>query len=268
MAQNQEYKEYSGNVTPGYLQARNEMVPQQGRQQKTYTMMNIGPGHKVLDIGCGPASDTLFIAEWVGETGRVIGIDTDDEMVTEANRLAENAGVNDWVEHKYGDILALPFPDHYFDACHCKHLFMHLLEPELALAEMIRVTKPNGRIAVVEVDGGTASTYNTEIETERQLVKEFARRINNPYAGRQLPYLFHKQQLADISIDIFVFQITDLTQARYILKQDERNQRAIEMGLVTKEEVQRYCAVEEEIDKVGGYFFQTNLVTVVGSKPE
>ncbi len=77
-------------IDPPYLDAMAELIKQ--NKQRTYTWMHIQPGHSVLDVGCGPGIDTIALAELVGPTGHVVGVDVDAAMIAEANRRAEQAG--------------------------------------------------------------------------------------------------------------------------------------------------------------------------------
>ena len=62
--------------------------------------MQIQPGHKVLDMGCGRATDTISLAHLVGETGQVIGIDHAQVQVDLANEKARSANVAGRVTHQ------------------------------------------------------------------------------------------------------------------------------------------------------------------------
>src|SRR6266480_1760618 len=108
-------------IDPYYLDAMAELIKQ--NKQCTYTWMHIQPGHSVLDVGCGPGIDTLALAELVGPTGYVVGVDVDAAMIAEANRRAEQAGCRGWCHHEVGDAVALPLETSTFDSCRSERLF-------------------------------------------------------------------------------------------------------------------------------------------------
>ena len=68
-------------------------------KKESYSWMMVQPGHRVLDIGCGIGIDTVLLAERVGSSGSIVGLDASDEMIRQANERAEAAGVSDIVEH-------------------------------------------------------------------------------------------------------------------------------------------------------------------------
>src|SRR5436305_2099326 len=112
-----------GYVDPGYLDEAARLVA--GGKRLSYDRMRLSPGAVVLDVGCGPGTDTIPLAELVGVRGRVYGIDHDAGMVAEAQRRAEEAGVGERTEHAQGDAYALPFDEAKFDAVRSERLFLH-----------------------------------------------------------------------------------------------------------------------------------------------
>ncbi len=72
--------------------------------------MNIQAGSAVLDVGCGPATDTIPLSEYVGARGCVVGLDNDPEMVKKANQEIENLGLTKRIKHMKGTATSMPFP--------------------------------------------------------------------------------------------------------------------------------------------------------------
>jgi ubiquinone/menaquinone biosynthesis C-methylase UbiE len=100
----------------------------------------------VLDVACGPGAFVLAIAPRVSF---VMGIDLTPEMLRQARAFqAEKQIVN--AVFARADADHLPFPDGAFDLVSCQHAFHHISKPELVLVEMIRVTKSQGRLLIVD----------------------------------------------------------------------------------------------------------------------
>src|SRR5207248_10741769 len=131
-------------------------------KQLTYNWMHIQPGHSVLDVGCGPGIDTIALADLVGPSGHVVGVDVDEAMIAEANRRAEQAGYRGWCHHLQGNATSLPLETSTFDACRSERLFQHVHNPASVLVEIARVTKPGGWVVVLDADHGTWSIDTSE----------------------------------------------------------------------------------------------------------
>jgi ubiquinone/menaquinone biosynthesis C-methylase UbiE len=234
-------------------------------KQKSYACMRIQPGDSVLDVGCGPGSDTIHLAQQVGASGEVFGLDYDPDMVTEANRRVLDAGLGEVVKHQQGDAASLPFPDERFHACRSERLFQHLLFPERALFEMARITKPGGRVVVLDTDWGTLSIHTSLPEIERRVVQYSNEAcLNNGYSGRRLPLLFAAQGFRNISVEVLPYQITNHGLCREVIVLDHREQEAIAAGSIRQDELDQWHEDLEALDLAGGFFASFNLVLVAG----
>jgi SAM-dependent methyltransferase len=102
----------------------------------------IVPGEAVLDVACGTGALTLAAAEAAGPEGHVVGLDLNPAMLAVARRNSDRIA---WRE---GAAERLPFPDGSFDAVVSQFGMMFFDDRPRALAEMIRVLRPGGRLAV------------------------------------------------------------------------------------------------------------------------
>jgi ubiquinone/menaquinone biosynthesis C-methylase UbiE len=231
-------------------------------------LLHLQPGNKVLDLGCGPGSDTLALSKIVGALGQVHGADHDPDMVAQANRRAEDAGLANRVTHLHADACALPWPDNYFDASRSERLFQHLQEPERALAEMVRVTRSGGWIVVVDADWGAFSIDSDESDIERRLVQYHAKcMVNNAYAGRTLYRLFKEQVLQDISADVWPISFTDYALTRKVMRLDLIEREAFAAGIITARERKRWQASLAKAAATDTFFASCSGTAASGRKP-
>lgn len=107
-------------------------------------MLSIDPGDRVLDVACGPGNFTRDFARAAGD-GLVVGIDASASMLDVAVREADS----DNIAYVRGDAGALPFRDGSFDAVCCFAALYLIEEPLRALAEIVRVLAPGGRVALL-----------------------------------------------------------------------------------------------------------------------
>lgn len=255
-----------GYVSSDYLRMVAESVKH--LKQRTYELMRVQPGQQVLDVGCGPASDTLQLGALVGSAGQVFGVDHDQGMIDEARQRARQAGVAAWVKHQRADFASLPFETGTFDACRSERLFQHLPDPAPTMAEMVRVTKGGGWIAVLDTDWGSASIDTTETDIERRLARVHAdQAANNGYSGRRLYRLFRQQGLVDIKVEVHANWSTDYAFVRPATLLTAVERIALANGIVTEDELRRWHADLEQADADGLFFGCANQMLVAGRKP-
>jgi len=124
----------------------------------------IRAGEAVLDVGCGTGVTTVTAAR---KGAKVTGLDLTPALLERAKFNATQAGVS--IEWHEGDVEALPFKDQQFDVVISQFGHMFAPRPAIAVAEMLRVLKPGGRIAF--------STWPPELFTGRMFAlvgKHFA----------------------------------------------------------------------------------------------
>jgi arsenite methyltransferase len=115
--------------------------------------LNIPEGGIVLDVGCGPASITASLARAVGPSGLVLGIDRSEAMLARA----VHAESGPQIAFLHADAQRLPLRDRTVDAVVSVAVLQLVPDPVIALAEMARVLRPGGRLAVMVPTAGRAA---------------------------------------------------------------------------------------------------------------
>jgi ubiquinone/menaquinone biosynthesis C-methylase UbiE len=112
--------------------------------------LQLPPGSRGLDAGCGIGLQALLLAEAVGPAGHVTGLDLSPQFLVHAREIAEKAGLSERISFQQGDVNRLPFDDDTFDwvwSANC--VGYHPAEPLPLLRELARVTKPGGSVAIL-----------------------------------------------------------------------------------------------------------------------
>src|SRR5688572_29915190 len=105
--------------------------------------LNIQPGMKVLDVACGSGNLAVVAAQ---KGADVTGIDIADNLVEAAKKRAESLGLN--IKFEQGDAEALPYDDDSFIVVMTMYGAMFAPRPDVTAAELVRVCKPGGTVAM------------------------------------------------------------------------------------------------------------------------
>jgi 2-polyprenyl-3-methyl-5-hydroxy-6-metoxy-1,4-benzoquinol methylase len=152
-----------------------------------YLVPYLVPGASVLDVGSGPGTITVDLAERVSPA-QAVGIDASPDIVAVASAYATERGVRN-VRFEVGDAYRIDAADDTFDVVHAHQVLQHVSDPVAVLAEFRRVTKPGGVVAARDVDwGGTIWAPLLPGLGEWMRINQAVQRYNGgePFAGRLL----------------------------------------------------------------------------------
>ena len=121
------------------------------RDARHWLLRNLGmaQGSSVIEAGCGNGAAMEDVLSTVGAKGRVVGIDPTKAFVEGARTRAEQLGASN-AQFEVGDIRAIPCRNGEFDAAYCDKVLIHAGPTKAALAELMRVTRPDGRVGAIE----------------------------------------------------------------------------------------------------------------------
>ncbi len=151
MSQVQQHDESPVRVRYFDMQAEMGLTKHLGGQMATDRLIeacHIGPGSRVLDVGCGVGATPCKLARNLG--CRVTGVDLHPGMVARSRERAAREGVEDLVDFERADVQALPFADETFDAVITESVLAFAEDKAKAVSECRRVTRPGGYIGFNE----------------------------------------------------------------------------------------------------------------------
>ena len=169
--------------------------------ERELTLLDLHPGMRVLDAGCGTGAKTRKIALKV-KPGHVVGVDIDPIFISYAKQFAQNEAIKN-IQFEEGNIENLSFDDTVFDVTYCSLVLMHVHNPVKTLIELKRVSKPGGYVAVSDNDdGGIIAFPNSPkfFKLWNQFGELAMKRGEDRHIGRQLYSFMSQAGLQAISI--------------------------------------------------------------------
>ncbi|MGE3660128.1 MAG: methyltransferase domain-containing protein [Pseudonocardia sp.] len=161
--------------------------------------IGVGPGRHVLDLGCGPLGILDLLAERVGADGRVVGVDREPRFLDMAVRSLSERG-HDGVELVGADARATGLPDAAFDLVHERLVLVNVPDPAAVVAEMARLTRPGGTVAVQDVDWISWTCVPGHPDWDLLLDATAGAWSGDVRIGRRLPQLLRDAGLVDVGV--------------------------------------------------------------------
>jgi SAM-dependent methyltransferase len=233
-------------------------------KQRIRSRLELTPGHRVLDVGCGPGLDAIVAADCVGPNGRVAGIDYDASLIREAVAARDRtAPARVW--YQVADAAAIPYGPDSFDRCYCERVLQHTSDPAAVVAELVRVTKPDGVIVVADTDWATLSIDATDSSAERALVRFVGETIRSGFVGRQLRRLMTSAGLADVAVELWPIVWTDYELFRATsLSLLDMGRRAVGAGVVSDAALDAFNSGLADAGRRGVFFASAAVVVARG----
>jgi ubiquinone/menaquinone biosynthesis C-methylase UbiE len=200
------------------------------RRSLIHAAIDVQPGERVLDVGCGPGFYVSELLERVGAAGRVVGVDSSQAMLAvAAHRCRDHANV---ALHE-GDATALPVDDAGFDRAISVQVLEYVPDTAAALAELFRALRPGGRLVVWDIDWTTVSWHAADGARMETVLRAWDAHLSHPALPRTLAGRLAAAGFDDVRAEGHLFATTEYTDEAY--------------GVAAIPVIQRYVAGREEV---------------------
>ena len=266
----------------GYVLARTSDEYQRLRRQarlweqvtaRVLDQVGIGAGMHCLDVGCGPGEVMRLMAERVGPSGRVTGLDNDARVGREALEVlrATVAGQFEFIQAD-AETTGEP-PGGPFDLVYARLLLFHLRDPVAMLRRMHAWTRPGGVLLVQDWDCRTMDILprlDTWPEFERVMYGVFDKAGRDPRIGTKMPLLFAAAELGEPDETDVAGQLRPLAEIGGLFQAVYQSMQpaGLRYGLTTEAAGQAFVAeITEAIRQQRGVGISPLLVSAWKHKP-
>jgi SAM-dependent methyltransferase len=245
------------------LESRGHAAGYRGVVQRIVDAVHFRPGEVILEVGCGSGVVDRWLARYTTKANRIVGVDVNRYLLREAVALAMKENLADIIAFREGDAEALPFPDNHVDVVLSFTVFEEG-NADRMLAELIRVAKPGGRVAVMvralDIPWVVNLPLRFELKTKAQTPHGFVGAQG--CADASLYRRFHQAGLTHVEMwpQFATFEQPYTPQAQFAYG-------AI-LGSLTAEETQEWHAGMEKAVADGTYFIAQPFHCAVGTKAE
>jgi 2-polyprenyl-3-methyl-5-hydroxy-6-metoxy-1,4-benzoquinol methylase len=210
----------------------------------------VRPSCSVLDVGCGFGLETERLARLVAPGQPVAGIDESAHFIEVAKKRAVAQGLH--IDYRAGLAERLPYADASFDHVRAERLLIYLTDVGKALAEMKRVLRPGGVMAIIEPDFGT-TTVNVKDRalTRRVMAHEADHAVKQSFLPGPLLAMLPKFGLRDIGVDTRVVIFPQALGAEYFVSTAEN---AMKDGTISSSEFDVWQNAIADLSKAGNLF--------------
>jgi SAM-dependent methyltransferase len=245
-----------------YLETLNRLLD--AMKRKSIAMLRLRPGGSVLDVGCGLGRDAEAMLDTVGAAGRVVGIDAGNELIAKAIERTQRTTPRP--EFQVGNALALQFADDTFDACRTDRVLQHLHDPARAVAEMVRVTRPGGRVSAMDADWHTLTIAGGDVAVAQAVAGQRAFVASSQGdIGRRLVQLLMDVGCDDVDVFAEVLLLRDLGTASFVLHIRSTLETAMTDGVIARDIGEAWWEAVRQLDARGRFFASVNGVICAGT---
>jgi SAM-dependent methyltransferase len=166
--------------------------------------LEIKPGSRAIDLGCGPLGILDLLSQRVGPRGEVVGMEWESRFVEMAKGLLAQRKLEN-VRVMVGDATATGLAEHSFQLVHERLLLIVVPDPLKVISEMVRLAEPGGIVAVEDVDVGSWTCEPPHPAWTRLFAAfeaVYARDGKNLRVGRRLPGLLRAAGLDEIGCEV------------------------------------------------------------------
>jgi len=181
-------------------------------KKRTYRLLELRDGERILDAGCGLGNDLYRMAELIAPRGEAVGVDASRRFLDAARTDPRFSSLP--VRFVQANLRKLPFADETFTRIRIDRVLQHIPLPEEVVAELTRVLSSGGIFLTYDNDWSDFHIHSDgDSSVTKSIEKHWTDSFANPSIGTELPKLFQMCNLGEIRIDPLQSVIEDFPTA-------------------------------------------------------
>jgi ubiquinone/menaquinone biosynthesis C-methylase UbiE len=232
-------------------------------KRESYQLLNLAPGRRILEVGCGLGDDAAAMARLVAPGGSVVAVDGSQAMIDAAR---ERHGGVAGLSFDVADAADMPYGDASFDACRIDRVLQHITDPAAAIGEMVRVLRPGGVLVAYDNDWETLTVDTADRALTRTILNAWCDRFPSGWIGRQLVPLFVQAGLVDVVAHPKTLVLRELDVADQLYSFFSTASGLAEARVINRADAERWAQSLRIADTEGRFFTSYTGFLVSGTR--
>jgi ubiquinone/menaquinone biosynthesis C-methylase UbiE len=234
--------------------------------------VGLAEGGSAIDVGCGVLGILRLLCERVGPSGRVVGLERESRILDAARQAAAQYSLP--VEFVQGDATSLDLPSDSFDFVHERTVLLNVHDPATVIAEMMRIARPGGVVALQEPDhsGWVCDPPHPAWDPLlAELLAAYRRNGKNFNIGRRIARALRDAGLTDVGVQVSarVTQAGEYYQTFLLTLASLMRDQIITGGRLTAAELDgQVASLRAHLDQPGALTCMATMWQAWGTKPQ
>lgn len=262
MKQSTYYTDHWRHIEANRIERYEQMFVWRDENARSLEPLDLQPGSRVLDFGCGPGFVSLGMADIVGTEGHVFGVDLNEQFVSAASKRAADIPQ---VSFQAAESERIPLQDNTVNRLLCKNVLEYVPDVSSTLSEFRRVLQPHGRALVIDSDWRFVVVEPWGAERTRRFFEAASVAFRTPEIGRGLRTMLLNSGFQSVEVQIRAG--ADTTGGSLSVLRNMASY-ATKFDLMRSDEVIELITEAENAIESGRYLFTLPQFFVTGVNPD